>query len=269
MDSIEIYVDGSRLPGEIVQAWEKKRALTVHRKLLRTIGLRQEEDSKSWSLERLRKENTDVKVGVGRNGLRAALMRDIKISGAVTKLIVLLSRGRRKQCVTEIFFQGIPAKEVFERIDDLMLHDNAVNNSVNLNACPDHYVLEPHDGTTLEVVETTGGSPFAAQFFLRYGDGSGLISTADPLFPYQSFGTARSKDGLSIGGIRHQFRDIGPKVNARLMVEFPAATPNFMIKQHQLHLACEFTNWINQILETPGFKSRQSAKVSSRSALPA
>jgi hypothetical protein len=32
-----------------------------------------------------------------------------------------------------------------------------------------------------------------------------------------------------------------------LAVEFPAMTPGWMIRQHQWHLACEFTNWIEAV----------------------
>jgi len=140
----------------------------------------------------------------------------------------------------------LTAQGIFDGLNDLMLRDAADNDAVNLAACPDHYLLEPN-GDTLEVIETTGGSPFASQFFLRYGDEAGLIAAADPSFSHQSFGTARLKDGTAIGGVRHQFRDANGEVHARLMVEFPYATPTFMIRQHQIHLACEFLYWFERI----------------------
>jgi len=44
--------------------------------------------------------------------------------------------------------------------------------------------------------------------------------------------------------IRHQFRDEPSGFTARLTGEFPVATPPWLIRAHQWHLACEFSNWI-------------------------
>jgi hypothetical protein len=46
------------------------------------------------------------------------------------------------------------------------------------------------------------------------------------------------------GAIRHQFRDEPNGFAARLTGEFPVATPLTLIRAHQWHLACEFSNWI-------------------------
>lgn len=47
-----------------------------------------------------------------------------------------------------------------------MLEQSRENNQVNLSACPDHYVLRPFGENELEVIETTGNSPFPVQFLL-------------------------------------------------------------------------------------------------------
>jgi hypothetical protein len=128
-----------------------------------------------------------------------------------------------------------------------MTSDTAANRRVNLSVCPDHYLLEPRDDV-LEVIETTGGAPFSAQFFLRFNDETGLKTPRDASYPHQSAGTARLADGTVIGGVRHQFRDEGSGALMRLMVEFPQLTLNSMIQEHQWHLACEFTSWVQEIL---------------------
>lgn len=81
---------------------------------------------------------------------------------------------------------------------------------------------------------------------MRFDDESGLKTPRDAAYAYQSAGTARLGDGTVIGGVRHQFRDEADGVLARLMVEFPAATPVRMIREHQWHLACEFSHWLEQ-----------------------
>ena len=48
------------------------------------------------------------------------------------------------------------------------------------------------------------------------------------------------KDGTTIGGVRHQFKDTDTGIEVSLVVEFPVLCPNSLIKSHQMHLACEF-----------------------------
>jgi hypothetical protein len=55
---------------------------------------------------------------------------------------------------------------------------------------------------------------------------------------------ALSANGAPIGGVGHLFRDEPSGFHVRLTVEFPASTPSLMIRRHQWHLACEFSNWI-------------------------
>ena len=102
-------------------------------------------------------------------------------------------------------------------------------------------------GPVLEVIEATGGAPFPNRFFLHYGDESGLRCPRDPAFSHQSAGTARLASGQVVGGVRHQLRAEGEGVLASLLVEFLAAVPGFMLRQHQWHLACEFSNWFEQM----------------------
>lgn len=58
----------------------------------------------------------------------------------------------------------------------------------------------------------------------------------------------RTADGLAVGRLRHQFRNEGEGLSARLTIEFPALTPGPMIRGHQWHLASEFSNWLEAAL---------------------
>lgn len=113
-----------------------------------------------------------------------------------------------------------------------------------LRACPDHYVIRTRADGRQEVLETTGGSPFAAMFVIDYDDVSSWSTPADPQFPHQIASVARRSDGTAIGGVRHQFRDTEDGFHARLTVEFPLPTLGRMVAGHRWHLACEFGNWI-------------------------
>ena len=63
----------------------------------------------------------------------------------------------------------ITAEEAINGIDSFMLEQSRENDQVNLSACPDHYVLRPFGENELEVIETTGNSPFPVQFYC-FGD---------------------------------------------------------------------------------------------------
>lgn len=51
-----------------------------------------------------------------------------------------------------------------------------------LLACPDHFVIRTGSDGRQEVIETTGGSPIAAQFYIDYTDTSRLLTPPDPNF---------------------------------------------------------------------------------------
>lgn len=245
-DTLEVRIDGVVVTSAQIEDWEIRRARAVLAKLRRMLKLEPTAQPSSDDLASLRVELLRLKEHCGRQGLRDGLRGGIRITGFVSKLTVLLSGDSRKQCVTEVRVSRCGAKQVSQAIDDLMRNDTQVNRHSNLLACPDHYVLEPR-GDVLEVIETTGGSPFPAQFFMRFEDESGLKTPRDSVYPYQSVGTARLADGTAIGGVRHQIRDDEDGALVRLMVEFPSMVPQHMIREHQWHLACEFSHWLGEV----------------------
>lgn len=62
--------------------------------------------------------------------------------------------------------EGLTAEQVSAGLDKLMFGQNKEYDFINLLACPDHYALRPLGDSRLEVIETTGGSPFPIQFLL-------------------------------------------------------------------------------------------------------
>ncbi|MCA0244078.1 MAG: hypothetical protein LCI02_24950 [Proteobacteria bacterium] len=241
--TIDATINGQRVSPQQVQQWELGRARAVLPKLSRLLGQPAADDGPMGDLARLRAELLALKEQCGRERLRQTLGGRMRVSAWSTKAALALSGSRRKPCMTELTVAGVGARQVADGIDDLMRNDTAANRQANLLACPDHYLLQAR-GDLLEVIETAGGSPFPAQFFMRFGDESGLQTPRDPAAAGQSVGTARLADGTVIGGVRHQFYDAADGTLARLRVEFPAATPSYMIRQHQWHLACEFSHWL-------------------------
>lgn len=129
-----------------------------------------------------------------------------------------------------------------------MMEDTAEHRRINLSVSPDHYVLVPR-GNTLEVIETMGNTPVPTQFFITFYDETGLQTPRDPSYPYQSVGIAKLKDGTVIGCVRHQFRDTATGIEAKTLVEFPAICPNIIVKEHQKHLASEWSGWIQWAID--------------------
>ncbi len=256
---LEVRIDGTLITPDQVEGWERRRAKAVLKTLRKALKVKGGSRDDPNDLQAQRAELLELKERLGRSDLRTALGGSMRMSAAMTKLVVRLSGAKRKQCVVEIRVADCSAKALSGHIDDLMGRDTAANRKVNLSVCPDHYLLEPR-GDVLEVIETTGGAPCPAQFFLRFNDETGLKTPRDPSFPYQSAGTARLADGTVIGGVRHQFRNEGGNTLMRLMVEFPQLTLGSMIREHQWHLACEFTNWVQEILR------RRDASAASASA---
>lgn len=167
----------------------------------------------------------------------------LKWSQYLMKWVAKWSKKTRKRAAVTIFASGLTAASFSKRLEKLMLEKTNVHKRVNLGACPDHYALQPH-GSKLEVIETAGNSPLPTQFFLKLGGEAEIEEPRDASYPFQTVGAASLANGCNIGGIRHQFRDTEKGLEARFCVEFPSLCPDSLIKEHQLHLAAEWSRWI-------------------------
>lgn len=251
-----VFVEGAALGVDAIEAWERTRARVVARRLQRRLhrpraDLTVDVQGNPRPIGEVRADLADLKTSVTADALRDLLAAQTALSTIATKLIDAVSRHRRRSSIIEMLVEGCPAAELLDRYFLLMLESSPAHRRLGLIANPDHYVLEPAGRRVQEVVETIGGSPMASRFFIHYGDEEGLTSSADPGFPCQAAGVCRLADGTPIGGVRHQMRDEPDgQVRVRLEVEFPRALPQFMIRQHQLHLACEFRRWFTE-LSTP------------------
>ncbi|MDT8979134.1 hypothetical protein RQP50_23115 [Paenibacillus sp. chi10] len=237
---MKIYIDGNNISQEQLTKWKKERI----KKVFHTLG---HKESEIQDIDDIIKKLTELKLKYSYNEMYDKLKSKLRLSEIGMRISTVLSGGKRKFSKTSIYLDGITAEEAINGIDSLMLEQSRENNQVNLSACPDHYVLRPCGKNELEVIETTGNSPFPVQFFIVYGDETGLKTPRDNSYQYQSTGVARMKNGTIIGGVRHQFKDTDTGIEVSLVVEFPALCPNSLIKSHQMHLACEFSYWLQWI----------------------
>ncbi len=233
---MKIVIDGKEFTKDEMDGWKRKRVGRVLRNLKKTIQMTEHTDV---LCDRL----TELKLEMSYEEIVSPIRAKLAVGKAGMKLAVRFSGSKRRTAITTIFADGITAKDFTKIIDSLMIEDTQEHRKVNLDACPDHYVLAPH-GKTLEVIETTGNLPVPTQFFIAFHEDAELQTPRDLSYPYQSVGVAKLKDGTTIGGVRHQFRDTQSGMEARTLVEFPSICPKTIIKEHQKHLAVEWSNWI-------------------------
>lgn len=253
MAEIVIFINSQRVPSEQIDKWELNRLAHEYR-FLKKVGIKFDKNFPDLlnptNLTQARTAMARAKAAYPPETFRKILRRKIAVGNSASRLAATLSRGKRKFSITELLVpeSRLTAGEVMAAIQEIMLVNSPEHLQVNLSATPDHFVLLSPDTNVQEVLEITGGSPLPNRFFAHYGDEKGLKSTFDPHFVAQAAGTARLGNGTIIGGVRHQIKPEGKGFRFRALIEFPSILPNYMIHQHQLHLACEFSNWINAVL---------------------
>lgn len=233
---MKIMINQKEVSQERIEQWRKQR---IHKA------------AKILSLQLPNTDNTEIldqalleaKMNLTYEELIQQIGSKLKWSQYLMKWAAKWSKKPRKRAVVMIFASGLTAASFSKKLEKLMLEKTDAHKSVNLGACPDHYALQPH-GDKLEVIETAGNSPLPIQFFLDLGGGAKIEEPRDASYPFQTVGAASLANSSNIGGIRHQFRDTEKGLEARFCVEFPSLCPDSLIKEHQLHLAAEWSKWI-------------------------
>jgi len=247
--STTAYFDGRTVSRQEVQQWELmrgKRALRQLRSYLgtdRTLALVSGDMTslEPMALADLRPMLAELKAGLGLDGTRKMMASRCRRSALAVKAVLALSRGHRKLCTIDVLADGIDARGYF---DWFMRTHESNDEAAMLASNPDHWLIRLTDDGRQEVIETVGHSPLPSHIFITFNDEDGPALVPDPAFPVQMVATARLADGRVTGRVRHQFRDEGKGLRARLGIEFPWAFPGPVMRGHQWHLACEFSNWI-------------------------
>lgn len=240
--NIKVIIGEKQFNKQDMDGWKKKRLKKAYKTIHKKIDLNDTLLEMSMKLTNLKSQFSD-------NEIRTILKRKLIISRVMIKIACLFSAGKRRVARTTILAKGITAEKFSQELDSLMMVSTKENRKVNLSVYPEHYVLSPDKNDVLEVIETTGNAPIPMQFFITFNDETGLKEERDPQYTHQSVGVAKLNDGTIIGGVRHQFRNTLDGIECKLVVEFPALCPKTIVKSHQKHLAIEFTNWINWVIE--------------------
>ena len=233
---MKIMINQKEVSQERIEQWRKKR---IH-KVAKILNLQLPNTDKTEILDQALLE---AKMKLTYEELIQKIGTKLKWSQCLMKWAAKLPKKPRKRAVVTIYASGLTAASFSKLLERLMLENTDAHKRVNLGACPDHYALQSR-GSILEVIETAGNSPLPTQFFLDLGGKAEIEEPRDASYPFQSVGAARLANGCNIGGIRHQFRDTEKGLEARFCVEFPSLCPDSLIKEHQLHLAAEWSKWI-------------------------
>ncbi len=250
---ITTFIDGREIPESEVLDWEFTRMKAAWRKLLDIEDAGFSPEFPSWienrDLNKMREDILKVKMNLGMNYLKRFLVKDWAFGNTMSRIAADLSFGKRKYSITEFLVEGedLTPEKAAEKINEIMMVNTMQHEAINLNTNPDHYVLRKVADGSQEVIEYTGGSPFPTNFFAHYGDMEGLKSELTEGYTVQIAGCARLSDGFVIGGIRHQIRQEENGIRFKALVEFPALLPDYFIRQHQYHLACEFGHWLSEL----------------------
>ena len=233
---MKIIISQKEVSQERIEQWRKKR---IH-KAAKILNLQLPNTDNTEILDQALLE---AKMKLTYEELIQQIGTKLKWSQYLMKWAAKWSKKPRKRAVVTIFASGLTAASFSIMLEKLMLEKTNVHKRVNLGACPDHYALQAY-GDKLEVIETAGNSPLPTQFFLKLGGEAEIEEPRDASYPFQTVGAASLANGCNIGGIRHQFRDTEKGLEARFCVEFPSLCPDSLIKEHQLHLAAEWSKWI-------------------------
>lgn len=255
MTKMLFYINGTQVTRKKVNKWETQRLKNVYKYLSKYPEAQLNKNVKLWvknnDLDNMKQEIAQAKLNITFSKLRKSMRLKYTVGNLISAIATKLSFGQRKMSTVEIAIPNshLNAQEVMNVLNQVMMQKTPEHDEINVKANPDHYVLEGITAEIQEVLETTGGSPLPTHFFAHYNDETKLKSRMSEDYQIELPGVAKLKNGMIIGGMRHQIRNENHGFRFKALVEFPAILPNYMIHQHQYHLCCEFGNWLTYILE--------------------
>lgn len=248
---MKIFINHKQLSQARLDAWEKKHTLQALKNLHQPA-------EKTDDLPSLRAQLQTAKDTFSYEEVIKLLRPKLALGFCVMNILARASRLRRlrhktKYATAVLFIEGLYVEDFVTVAESFTSSDTPEIRRINNNVNPEHYALISR-GTVFEVIEKAGNCPVPLQFFIEFyendavetsvGKGSILTSTRDASYPYESAGIARLKNGVIVGGIRHQFKNTAAGLEAKTLVEFPALCPSYIVRDHCLHLALEWKNWL-------------------------
>ena len=138
LDAIQIFINGKQVSHDAVDQWELKRMRKVYPFLKRHGFKFDQPELTVANLDFARNHLATTKMQKTPDQLRAMLKRRYHIGALAAKVMVNLSRGKRKFCMTEFFIKtDIPVSEFLERVTRIVMEETTQNFFLNLATNPD------------------------------------------------------------------------------------------------------------------------------------
>ena len=252
--NIRAIINGKEADWSIIRQWEIRREWKAVAKIRKFLGNQEFEHiltSGGYSLElKTQPERKEalvyLKLQMGHERILKMLHTELKLSGAFENILAKLSGNRRKLCAVELISDSGDANNL---VNWYMERFEANDEASMLMAIADHYLFQTLPGNRQEIIEVTGGTPFASRFVANIGDSDGVITNRDPEYGSGMVANCKLDSGNILGGIVHEFKTENGGVHAKLQIEFPGLMPNYYIRKHQFHLVVEFSNWMKMAID--------------------
>jgi hypothetical protein len=274
IESIDADRRRMRIPKESVVDWELKRARETIPALRRLEIAIEDEFENCENVERLLRELHLAQIKLlDIFSLKQELSWQTTVSNYVTYgWSIFYDSSFTSPCTIRMRVPSCDTAHFVAWITKIFQPETLEHQAYCLIACPDHYMFRfNRTKNQLHIAEVTGGSSLISYYHVKEEDASGVQTAGDNRYPYQLIGTYYTEDGTRTGGMRYQFRDVvvNTKVTeekkssdeggegegrkdekpgkqyceALFTIDFPSYTSQYMIEEHQYHLACEWMRW--------------------------
>lgn len=248
---------GQPLDPSELEKWERRTSKISAMKLYRRFGDKRAQkliyQTNDLDLEVIRSILTDIRMCQTDAMINYELKPAYALSDAMTLAAVKMSNGKTVKIHSQILIEDLPEgfdlADLFADFMDLMLTNNEENRRICLEGAPDHMIVKSVGKNEQIIVESAGGLPFESRFFNHYGDLSAITTERLKDYPFIMVGTTYLKNGVSAGGVCHQYKPEGTGFRVDFSDEFPASFPPAMIYQHQMHALNEYGIWYKELLK--------------------
>lgn len=194
-------------------------------------------------LERSRHALRLLKDLLGAEGMRKLFEgRTAELTGEAEDILAIPENGKYVAAPTEFDVKGLNAQEFLQ----WWFTKSSTDIQGMMHAHPEHYMSEiMPDHVTQDVIEVNGALQTPLHILVKVHpqpDGAPEAPTA----PIVSYCTAELMDGREAGSrVMHQFFPTADGFRARFCNYYPADADKRAVEEAQMHLAIEWSNWIN------------------------
>lgn len=189
-----------------------------------------------------------IKDALGAEGMRRLFEKagDEQVDYALQHVFFDAEEGEYVKAMTAFEVKGVTAEEFLGWWFKKAKEDPDGLNSAH----PEHYFGCPlPDGSGQEVLEVNGDMEIPVHFqvhFHQTPEGAPEV----PKYPIAAYSTATTMDGRKLGeGVMHQFVTTETGFKAECCNYYAKGVSEEVIHHQQMHLAIEWSNWIEMALE--------------------